>query len=337
MAAFYMIAQYQYRLYFGDASESPNETFVPTVLHIKAVNHLSLEDYRCDITSDDIEGFGLIPSLDVLYDILTDGFTGKNSSAVSLSARHDPKRDVIHLVLALKFAYTSETLNLALASVKDLTDQEMLSNKMLYFNKRLTELEDDRKEIVRLKDRVATVMDTLTKLEFRDAIGHRSIAVQAPNGNGHVHVCVPLAQVLTVELPRITIANLGGSRRTQFTGYIQAPDYGLDPSYYFSVFNQLVELRIVSLSSVNWSDLEHISKCRKVNALTLNHLAQLVDIGVVASFPDLKTLTITECRKIKNLKMLEQCKSLELLKAHSTLNTGVFSEALSFRIEMVQS
>ena len=63
---------------------------------------------------------------------------------------------------------------------------------------------------------------------------------------------------------------------------------------------------------------------------TQNKIEKTVEI-----FKVLEKLTINGCRKIKNLKLLEKCTSLEVLKVHSSINTGVFSEALSFRIEIV--
>ena len=332
MAAFYTIDQYQYRIYFGDEPQSPNETFVPTMLHIKAVNHASLSDYRCDITSDCIDGYGLIPSLDVLYDILADGFAGKKTTVVTLTTVYDAKKDEIHVVLVLRFAYNKETLDLTLVSVKDLASQEILNNKMQYFNKRLTDLEDERKEIDGLKETVAGLSEQLQRLKFHASIGHRLMAVS--QNNQMIHMSVPQVQILTVGLDQFSVANLQGSR-TGGVAYANCRDYGLDASYYFDIFNQFVELRSVTISDINWSDLKYISNCSKITELILTNLANLVDVSVVITFTSLKTLTITECRKIKNLKILEQCKNLELLKAHSAINTGVFAEALSFRIEMV--
>ncbi len=335
MTTFYTIEQYQYYIYFSnDGKKNSNETSNSDVLHIKAINHVSLSDYRCDITKDRIKDYGLIPSLDILYDILSDGFLKKKTDIVQLGTTYDIKKNEIYITLILTFPYKKEIFHLKLESVKDLANQDILNNKMNYFNKRLTDLEGERKEIQLLTDRVDQLTDQLYQHQLQINIAKDHVIFTA---NYATNYCVCILSTGSLNVDESTIkftsnSNLG----TISINYANCETYGILPPYYFTRFNYFTELDTISIKNVNWPDLTYIRKCTKITNLTIEGLDNLIDISAVLNFIKLKTLSIRDCRKIKNLKILEECKSLQLLKIHSSINTGVFSEALSFPIEIIQ-
>ncbi len=326
MAKCYTIGQYQYNIYFGEEG-----------LSLKAINYKSLVDYRCDIEEADIKDFRLISSLDTLYEILNDAFTGKNTSAVVMKITYDEKKDEINILLCLKYKYASETLEVNLRSVKELVNQRIIDNKMHYFNKRLTDLEGERKEIDELKLTVLNLSERLAQLETSSIINNDYITYmmteQSPYGGWAKYntsaLYVPLATMLTVSSKQLTVGS--GKDYNVIIKYLS----GVSMDCYIRMCNYLTELKSIDICKIDCEDLKFIEKCTKTEELSLENLLNLVDISSVLNFLDLKFLTIKECRKINNLKILEKCKSLELLKVHSTINTGVFSEVLSFRIEII--
>ena len=98
MADCFTIGQYQYNISYegeeptSDSSELPGES-PGSILRLKAINYESLVDYRCDVDMEVIRENRLIPSLEILYDILVDGFTKKDENTVKLNIEYDKKRE----------------------------------------------------------------------------------------------------------------------------------------------------------------------------------------------------------------------------------------------------
>lgn len=313
----YTIGQYQYNIYFGEEG-----------LSLKAINYESLIDYRCDIKQDAIEGYKLFNSLETLYTILVDGFTNKNKNNVKMNIIYEKAKDEINILLEVKFPYATEEFTIKLMSVKDLVNQQIIDNKMHYFNKRLTDVEGERKEIETLKHTVDSLLHRLEQLEVKTAINNEHILFGCDSSSSSskylYHVYIPLSVTLIM-----------GSSFMDING----ADFSFDPNinidHYIKMCNLLIELKEAVIREIDIRDLKFIEKCTKLTELTLGNMTKLVDISSVLKLPVLKTLTITECKKITNLKILENCKNLELLKIQSSINTGVFSEELSFRIEII--
>lgn len=328
MAGYYTIGQYQYTVCFGEGESSTDAS----CLHLKAIHYQSLTDYRCDIMIDDIKAYRLIDSLESLHDILIDGFNTTNKEVVDLNITYHKIRDEIDFALIIHFPYLKEIFKFKLISVKELANNEIINNKMQYFNKRLTDLENERTTIEGMTIQMDRLRKRLDQLEFNDQVSKDYISICGHGGM--YHVCIPIALNLNVSSTNITITN-DSQNYTITVRYDDCEIYGLNKHYYHNMLCRLTQLSNIIIDGVNWSTLEYIKNCSEVIELTLSNLTNLVDIKDICKFSKLKTLTITECRKIKNLKILETCKSLELLNAHASMNTGVFSEALSFRIEIV--
>lgn len=307
----YTIGQYQYNVYFGEDG-----------LSLKAINYDSLVDYRCDIKQDDIKDCNLINSLTTLHKILVDSFTNNSKDTVKMNIKYNKTMDEIDIVLKIVFAYAEEEFKLKLISVKDLVNQEIINNKMQYFNKRLIDVEGERKEIDVLRNTIYCLESRLSQLEKKTIFNNHFITYPTSEP------FIPASTELIIT-PTIIITGAGGYDRTvTYLPYI-------DINYYIQICNCLFELKDVDISGLNCSDLKFINNCVKITTLSLSNMSNLMDLSAVLLFPNLKTLTIEKCRKINNLKILEKCKNLELLKIHSSINTGIFSEIISFRIVII--
>ena len=339
MSDCYIIGQYQYNIYNHTEGEEKQ------YLCIKAVNYKSLVDYNHKIYDKDIKNYKLIPSLDILYQILIDGFTDKNKDVCTLKIIYNNKKDIINISLQIKFRYIIEEIKFNLISVQELATQQVVDNKMQYFNKRLTDLEYERKEINLLSSQVKKLTEKLQNLEYStklstDIVNILCINLKPPYINSLIlsshSIYIPIAILLTINNNNFIIEN--DQRTLDYNINYKAiiDKHKIPKKHYFDIPNYLSELTYISISDLEQSDLKFIQKCYKLKELIIKNLTNLVDIKIILNFKVLEKLTITGCRKIKNLKLLEKCTSLEVLKVHSSINTGVFSEALSFRIEIVK-
>lgn len=326
----YTVGQYQYNFYFGEDG-----------LSLKAINYKSLVDYRCDIEQDDIKNCQLIDSLETLHKILTDGFTNKNKDVGEMNIKYDNIKDEINTLLKIKFAYANEEWRLNLISVKDLINQEVINNKMQYFNKRLTDVEGEQKEINVLKDTISQLEYRLSRLENKTVTNNNYITYpekfeSCPQLSYRVEkissaLFVPLSKKLVMTVHNMTITGSDGHVYQMLITYLPY----IDIDYYIQMCNCLIELNTADITGLNCRDLKFINNCVKITTLSLSNMPNLMDLSDILMFPDLKTLSIKGCRNINNLKILEKCKKLELLRVHSSINTGIFSEILSFRIEII--
>ena len=315
MSDCYIIGQYQYNIYNHTEGEEKQ------YLCIKAVNYKSLVDYNHKIYDKDIKNYKLIPSLDILYQILIDGFTDKNKDVCTLKIIYNDKKDIINISLQIKFRYIIEEIKFNLISVQELATQQVVDNKMQYFNKRLTDLESERKEINLLSSQVKKLTEKLQNLEYSTKLSTNFVNKRKRTTT---HLTIDRNNL------RLLLPFLIGDG---FVNDTEHEERNKEIQIYFN--NCLSELTYISILGIEQSDLKFIQKCYKLKELIIKNLTNLVDIKIILNFKVLEKLTITGCRKIKNLKLLEKCTSLEVLKVHSSINTGVFSEALSFRIEIV--
>ena len=79
-------------------------------------------------------------------------------------------------------------------------------------------------------------------------------------------------------------------------------------------------------------DLEFIRKCSTLTTVNLYNVSNLTDISALLE-TNIQDLTITECRMIEHLELLEDT-NLKTLKIQSVMNLGVFSKNLKFTVEI---
>lgn len=326
MSACHTIDNIQYNIYFENEK-----------LCVKAIHFKSLTDYKLEICNEDIQQYKLVDSLEELYEMLDDAFSNivdnKESNDVNLVIEFDKKKNEIHLTMTIGFKYKSENINFIMVTEKELINQQIIDNKMTYFNKKLNDLEDMLQIIDSMQKQINKQDSRIRELEYENEYGRKQL-------NYGVHYLIlEEAKSLSINSASLSIVGV-----VCLFGVNISKQHILTFMDDLQMLNRLYNLETITITNIStdqeysrlFVDLSFIEECRNIKTVTLNNIPNLYDISALSNFHNMETLTITECRKIQNLEVIEQCKSLQLLKIQSVMNTGVFSNNLHFRIEIMQ-
>lgn len=156
----YEINNIQYSLYFEDLK-----------LIIKGVHYQSLTDYKCVIETVNSR---IIDSLELLYEILCDGFSNSNEN-IDLMIDHILSKNEIHLILNIDFKYIDDSLEFTMKTEKDLVDLVRVENKLTYFNKKLNGIDDNYSPMFEL---IQTLTERIEQLEYETRFSRKLVRIQ---------------------------------------------------------------------------------------------------------------------------------------------------------------
>ena len=150
---YYLIDNYQYSLLIEDGT-----------LLIKTIDFSQLIDYKVVITNEMLITYRLVNTIEELYEIFTDCFKSYDNKDTKtyIELAYDKKTDVINLTLHIGFKYKTETLEFKMITVKDFLNQQMINNKLFYFN---TKLQKHQQLIATLKQENQVLIERMALLE----------------------------------------------------------------------------------------------------------------------------------------------------------------------------
>lgn len=321
MAGSYTIGEYQYTVSFENSN-----------LIVKAINYSTLKDYICEIFADMIDEFKLIESLEMLFDMMSDAFnTYDENGNESLNITYNKIKDQIQIDFTIKFKYFDETFSFVLLKPDVIEDRDAISNKLDYYNKRLSDYDSQIAKVEQLERTVQLLAERLSNLTFQ-TLDTRQVLFYP----GYLPIDVRTAIKIHITIRVFTVNDVQYSYKFARCGSVMfRPDETVDYKYkdYLHLLNKLIYLEEIVVTGM--ADLDMIKECKEVKKLSIIDCPDMTSINVVTNFDKMEEITIKTTQSITDLHVLEECKSLKSVNLSSTMNTGVFTKNIQFVVSVI--